>query len=374
MSRVPFWASAREGGLAFLLSLLVTIVALFVAMLCILAAGVSLNSGASAFFTGAFGTQINFASTLATMVPLTLVALGWIVAYRAGRFQVGFPGQILVGGLVVSVVALKLSVPIAIHLPLVLLAGMLGGAAWAGIAAWLWAKRGVNEILSTLLLNLVAVQLLAWWVRGPFHDPETPLPVTRSIPTSAQWPFLIKDTSLHWDIVLLAVVIVISYVLSRTSFGFQVRLVGANEEAARHSGVSPTRVGARALLLSGALAGLAGSSLVVASTTQVMGEDVGSGLGYTGIAVALLARNNPWGVIPAALLFSSLVQGSSQMQATIGVSPALSDFIQGLMVVLVLGATTLLYFARRHRQGRPPRHRGADARAAVGREVEVASS
>jgi ABC-type uncharacterized transport system permease subunit len=175
MSRlVKVWAGAREGGLEFLLSLLVTLVALFVAMLCILAAGVPLDSGASAFFTGAFGTQINFASTLATMVPLTLVALGWIVAYRAGRFQVGFPGQILVGGLVVSVVALKVSAPIAIHLPLVLLAGMVGGAAWAGIAAWLWARRGVNEILSTLLLNLVAVQLLAWWVRGPFHDPATP--------------------------------------------------------------------------------------------------------------------------------------------------------------------------------------------------------
>jgi ABC-type uncharacterized transport system permease subunit len=198
--------------------------------------------------------------------------------------------------------------------------------------------------------------------------------VTRTIPTSAQWPFLIQDTSLHWDIVLLAAVIAISFVLAKTSFGFQIRLVGANEQAARHSGLSPASVGVRALLVSGALAGLAGSSLVVASTAQVMGEDVGSGLGYTGIAVALLARNNPWGVIPAALLFSSLVQGSSQMQATIGVSPALSDFVQGLMVVLVLGATTLLYLARRHRQGRPRRPRGADAPAAVGREVEVASS
>ena len=156
--------------------------------------------------------------------------------------------------------ALKLSLPIALHLPLALLAGMLGGAAWAGIAAWLWAKRGVNEILSTLLLNLVALQLLAWWVRGPFHDPETPLPVTKSIPKSAQWPFLLQDTSLHWDIVLLGVVFVIAYVLTKTSFGFQIRLVGANPEAARHAGLSPARVGTRALLLSGALAGLAGSS------------------------------------------------------------------------------------------------------------------
>jgi simple sugar transport system permease protein len=362
---------AAEGGFEFLLSVGVTLVALLIALLFIVADGVSIPSAASAFVDGAFGTQINLAGTLATMVPLTLVALGWIVAFRAGRFQVGFPGQILVGGLFVSVVALKVSLPIGLHLPLTLLAGMLGGAAWAGIAAWLWAKRGVNEILSTLLLNLIAVQLLAWWVRDPFHDPTTPLPVTRPLPSSSMWPSLLNNTNLHWDIVLLGAVLVVGYVLAKTSFGFQIRLVGANQEAARHAGLSPTGVGTRALLLSGALGGLAGASLVIASSTPVMGEDVGSDLGYTGIAVALLARNSPWGVIPAALLFASLVQGSTEMEATIGISPALVDFVQGLMVVLVLGATTLLYLARRRRQG----HRGSDRRARAPapepREIEV---
>jgi ABC-type uncharacterized transport system permease subunit len=364
------WATVREGGFEFLLSLLVTVLALLIAMLFILAAGVSVQSGASAFVTGAFGTKINLASTLATMVPLTLVALGWIVAFRAGRFHVGFPGQILVGSLVVSLAALEVSCPTALHLPLVLLAGAVGGAAWAGIAAWLWAKRGVNEILSTLLLNLVAIQLLAWWVRGPLHDPSTPLPVTRSLPSSATWPYLLTDTSLHWDIVLLGFVVVIAYVLAKTSFGFQIRVVGANEEAARHAGLSPAGVGTRALVLSGALAGLAGSSLVAAGSTRVIGEDVGSGLGYTGIAVALVARNSPWGVLPASLLFASLVQGSSQMQATIGVSPALVDVVQGLMVILVLGATTLLYFARR--RARSGRRRRSRTKQAFAHEIESA--
>lgn len=368
-------ALAREGSFEFLLSLLVTLFALVAAMLFVLAAGVPFRKGGEAFLTGAFGTQFNFASTLAFMVPLTLVALGWIVAFRGGRFHVGFPGQILVGSLFVSIVALKISPPGVLHLPLCALAGMAGGALWAGIAAWLWAKRGVNEILSTLLLNLVAVQLLAWWVRGPFHDPETPLPVTRQIPSSAKWPALITDTNLHWDIVLLAMVVVVGFLLAKTSFGFQIRLVGANEEAARHAGLSPAGIGTRALVLSGALAGLAGASLVIAASTTVMGEDVGSGLGYTGIAVALLARNSPWGVIPSALLFASLVQGSAQMEATVGVSSSLVDFVQGLMVVLVLGATTLLYYARRNRQARPrrPRHTMAELPTG-GREVEVASS
>jgi general nucleoside transport system permease protein len=365
------WAKVREGGFEFFLSALVTAVALFVALLFVLAEGVPLTSGASAFATGAFGTKLNLASTLATTVPLTLVALGWIVAFRAGRFHVGFPGQILAGSLLVSVVALKVSLPIGLHLPLALLAGMIGGAAWAAIAAWLWAKRGVNEILSTLLLNLVALQLLAWWVRGPFNDPSAPLPITRPFPESSRWPTLLTGTNLHWDIVLLGVVPAIAYLLVKTSFGFQIRLVGANPQAALHSGLSPHGVGTRALLLSGALAGLAGSSLVLASPSSVMGEDPGWGIGFTGIAVALVARNSPWGVIPAALLFASLVQGSTQMEATVGVSSALVDVIQGLMVVLVLGATTLLYLARRDRQPRVPRSRRRDT-TPVDREVEVA--
>ncbi len=368
-----FWASAREGGFEFFLSVLVTVIALFVAMLFVVAAGVPLARGAEAFVEGAFGTRVNVASTLATMVPLTLVALGWIVAYRAGRFHVGFPGQILIGCLFVSIASLKVSLPTVFHVPLVLVAGALGGALWAGIAAWLWARRGVNEILSTLLLNLVALQVLAWWVRGPFHDPSTPVPATHPIPESATWPFLLMGTNLHWDIVLLGAVIAIAYVLAKTSFGFKIRLVGANPEAARHSGISPAGVGTRALVLSGALAGLAGSSLVAAGSTPVMTEDPGAALGYTGIAVALLARNSPWGVIPAALLFASLVQGGSQMEATVGVSSALVDVIQGLMVILVLGATTVLYFARQRRQARPKRERGNGAPAPVAQNIEARS-
>lgn len=364
-------ANLREGGFEFLLSVGVTLVALLIALLFILANGVSLSSAVSSFTDGAFGSQINLAATLATMVPLTLVALGWIVAFRAGRFQVGFPGQMLVGGLFVSIAALKVSAPVGLHLPLTLFAGMLGGAAWAGIAAWLWAKRGVNEILSTLLLNLVAVQLLAWWVRGPFHDPTTPLPVTRPIPSSAMWPSLLTNTDLHWDIVLLGAVVVIGYMLAKTSFGFQIRLVGANEEAAQHAGLRPTRVGTRAMALSGALGGLAGASLVIATLVPVMGEDPGSDLGYTGIAVALLARNSPWGVIPSALLFASLVQGSTEMSATIGISSSLAGFIQGLMVVLVLGATTVLYTARKRRQQRRGSGKRAPTPLPTAHEVEV---
>jgi general nucleoside transport system permease protein len=353
-------ARLAANGTDFVLSVCVALAALLVAMIFVVAAGVSFTRGASAFVNGAFGTELNLAGTLAKTVPLTLVALGWIVVFRAGRFHVGFPGQILIGGLFVSIVALKIHLPAGLHLPFTILAGMVGGALYAGIAAWLWAKRGVNEILSTLLLNLVAAQILAWWVRGPFHDHTTPLPLTPSLPNTSRWPELLKNTDLHWDIVLVPVAaIAIAFLLARTLFGFRTRLVGAGERVARHAGVSPERVGTRAILLSGALAGLAGSSLVIAGSTAPMGEDFGANYGFTGIAVALLARNSPIASIPAALLFAALEQGGGVMEGTVGISSSLVDFIQGLMIVLVLAATTILYLLRRRQRA----SRGAGPRS-----------
>jgi simple sugar transport system permease protein len=357
-----------EGGIEFAFSFLVAAAALMVAMVFVVASGVSPGRGASAFLDGAFGTELNYAGTLSKMVPLTLVALAWIVVFRAGRFHVGFPGQILMGGLLLSVVALKISLPPLLHLPLVLVAGMVGGGLYAAIAAWLWAKRGVNEILSTLLLNLVAIQILAWWVRTPFHDATTPLPLTPPLPESARWPSLIVNTQLHWDVVLIPIAVaIVAFVLSRTNFGFRLRLVGASEPVARHAGVSPAAVGSWAIILSGALAGLAGSSLVAAGQTPAMGEDFGASYGFTGIAVALLARNSPIGVLPAALLFAALAQGGGVMEGTVGVSSSLVDFIQGLMIVLVLAATTILYFARQRRRAA----RGQRPAPSPGPEVKV---
>jgi ABC-type uncharacterized transport system permease subunit len=356
-------ARTVQGGIEFGLSVLVAAAALLVALIFVVASGVSVTTAAEALVDGAFGSDLNVAGTLNKMVPLTLVALGWVIVFRAGRFHVGFPGQLLIGSMLVSVVALKVSLPGVLHLPLALLAAMVGGALWAGIAAWLWVKRGVNEILSTLLLNLVAIQLLAWWVREPFHDPATPLPLTRPFPESARWPVLLEDTQLHWDIVLIPIAVaIIAFLLARTTFGFRIRLVGAGESVARHAGASPERVGAGAILLSGALAGLAGSSLILAGLTPAMGEDVGFRYGFTGIAVALLARNSAVGVIPAALLFAALIQGGGVMEGTIGLSSSLVEFVQGMMIILVLAATTLLFYARRGRSAGAKRGRTQAAR------------
>jgi simple sugar transport system permease protein len=341
-------ARLTVAGVELGLSLVVAAAALAIAFIFIAASGASFGQATEAFFDGGFGSRTNVAGTLSKMVPLVFVALGWIVVFRAGRFHVGFPGQILIGGLLVSIVALKLSLPPVVHLPLAMLAGMVGGALYAGITAWLWAKRGVNEILSTLLLNLIAIQVISWVVRGPLQHPGSPLPQTSPLDESARWPALLAETSLRWDFVLIPVVIAAAgFVLTRTTFGFKLRLVGDNETVARHAGVSPQRVGVYAILLSGLLAGLAGSSLLLAGSTPVMTDNFDEGVGFQGIAVALLARNSPVGVIPAALLFATLQQSSGTMEATLGISSAVVDVTQGIVIILVLAATSLLYLVRR---------------------------
>lgn len=338
---------ALRGTLELSLSVAVAVAALAIGMIFIAASGASPADAAEAFFEGALGSDRSVAGTLSKMVPLVLVALGWIVVYRAARYHVGFQGQILIGGLFVSLAALKLSLPAVLHVPVAIAAGIVGGMLWAAITAWLWARRGVNEILSTLLLNLIAIQVISWLVRGPLQQPDTPLPQTSPLADSARWPDLIANTSLKWDVLLIPFVVLgIGFLLSRTGFGMRVRLVGENPRASRFSGISPERTGVGAILVSGALAGIAGSSLLLAGGTPGMTDEFDGGYGFQGIAVALLARNSPWGVIPAAFLFASLRQAGGVMEATVGLSSSVVDVTEGIVIVLVLAATSVLYLRR----------------------------
>lgn len=336
------------------LSVAVAGVAVAASLAVIAAAGKPPGSAASALWQGAFGDRQQLAGTLEKMIPLVLVALGWIIAFSARRINVGFEGQILVGGTVAAVVGLELhGLPAYLHLPLGILGGVAGGAAYAAIAAWLWARRRVNEIISTLLLNFVAMQLVSWLVRGPLQEPQHGLAETSQILPSARWPRLLSDTALTWDVfyVPLAVAAVV-LLLTKTTFGFRLRLTGANEEAARYAGTQTIRVGAYALVLSGALAGLVGSSLILAGENGTLRDNFSANYGFDGIVTALLARNSPLGVLPAALLFAALRQGGGLMEARVGVSQSLVQVTQGLVIVLLAGSVFLL--GRRRRSARAP--------------------
>jgi simple sugar transport system permease protein len=336
-----------------LVSLAVSTAVVFVAvatcLLVIALVGKAPGASASALWQGAFGGRQEIAGTLEKTVPLTLVALGWIIAYTASRLNVGFEGQIVVGGIAAALVGLHLSgLPTVFHLPLAIAAGVAGGAIWAGIAALLWARRDVNEIISTLLLNFVAFQLLGWLIRGPLQEPARSNAESSPVADTARWPLLLSHTPLAWDILLVAIAAVgVAFVLRQTTFGFRLRLTGANEHAARYAGINVTRIGIYSLVVSGAMAGLAGSSLLLSGESGTLADNFSANYGFDGIVVALIARNSPYGVIPAALLLAAFRQGGAQLEADVGVSSALVQIIQGVVIVLLAGTA---YLSRRRRR------------------------
>jgi general nucleoside transport system permease protein len=311
-----------------------------------LAIGVSPIEAAEAYWEGSFGAPPQTGQTLTQAVPLLLVALGWIIAFRAGRIHVGFPGQIIAGGLLTTFVALHLTaLPPFFQLLLAMLAGVVGGAIYAGIAAILWAKRGVQEIVSTLLLNLIAVQLITWALHGPLQQAGGGQPQSEVFPSSIRWPAIpgMQGESLSWDIILVPVFVAAVVVLFRyTTLGYRLRLVGANPVAARWAGYKPVTLGAAAIVISGAFAGLAGTSLLLAGQAPSATVEFEAGYGFDGIAVALLARNSPVGAIFAAIFFAAISVGSGTVEATLDVPSSIASILQGVVILFVLLSVALI--------------------------------
>jgi ABC-type uncharacterized transport system permease subunit len=322
----------------------VVVVALLIGLVIVAATGFPAGGTIHSLWTGAFVGSQSIDATLETTVPLVLAALGWIVAFRAGRINVGLEGQILVGGVAATASGLYLGgVSGAVGVPLALLAGVAGGAVWAAVAGLLWAYRGVNEIIATFMLNLIALLIVNWLVTGPLQEPTHSTPVSDTLPGSVALPFFFGEPALSWDVIAIPIVVLLTIlVLRRTTAGFRLRLTGANPEAARHVGVSVVKVGAVALIASGAIAGLAGSFLILGPQGGMLQDAFSSNLGFDGIAVALLARNSPLGTVPAALLFAALIQGGGYAEAQVGINTSLVDVVFGLVVVLAAGSGWLL--------------------------------
>ncbi|WP_326643906.1 ABC transporter permease [Streptosporangium sp. NBC_01755] len=334
--------SDRLRGLliAWAVSVGAVVLALLASLAIVAAAGSSPGEAAQALYDGALGSTGRMGAMLAKSVPLTLAALGWVLAFSARRINVGLEGQILAGGVVAATIGLLISgIPAVVHLPLMILGGILGGCLWAGVAAWLWAKRDVNEIISTLLLNFVMIQCVSWLVSGPLEEPTQTLGQTAPIEQAARWPTLIPGTVLHLDFFLVPVAAVgLSLLLRNTTAGFRLRATGANPDFAAYSGIKTVRISALALVASGGLAGLAGASLIGASPQANMADNFSANYGFEGIVVALLARNSPLACIPAAFLFASLKQGGGLLEARVGVPSGLVLVTQGLVIILVAGA------------------------------------
>ena len=298
----------------------------------------------AALWSGAFGSAFAFwSATLVRATPLLLVGLAVALAFRAGVLNIGAEGQLVTGAIAATAVAQWLArMPGVVLVPAMALGGMAAGAAWAGIAAWLRRRFGVLEVISTLMLNFVALALLSWVVRGPLQEPTGIYPQSATLSVAARWPFLLQGQRLHLGFLAGLVLAVTSwYWLTHTASGFRARIVGAGARAAASAGgVDVARTTFGVFLLSGACAGLAGAS-EVGGVTWALYEGISPGYGYTAIAVALLARLDPRWVIVCAVFFGALEAGAAAMQRDAGVPAVAVQVFVALVILGVLAGTHL---------------------------------
>jgi len=294
----------------------------------------------SALLEGSFGTPGAFLNSLISSTPLVLGGLAVGLGFKAGLFNIGAQGQFLMGalGAVAAGAAVSTQPPI-VAIPIALFCGMLAGAAMGFIPGFLKAVSGAHEVVTTIMLNYVAVSLLAALVSGPLKVPRSPSPVTRDVGNAA-YPILLQPNGHLGILIAIAAVVVIWWLLYRTTLGFEIRTVGANPDAARYAGMRPRFLLVLTMSLSGLLAGTAGAGVVL-GVTHLMTSSFGTTVGFDSIAVALLARSNPLGIPFAALLFGAMRAGAGLMQIKAGIPVELIDVVQATVLLFLVASPVL---------------------------------
>lgn len=295
----------------------------------------------SGWLNGTNGWEPVFApisETLTYAAPLVFTGLAVALAFRGGLFNIGAQGQATIGVITAALAGFLLPLPPLVHLLVAVIAGALGGALWGFIPGILKARTGAHEVINTIMLNYIAVYFLSWIiVQNGIQDPTRTDAISRSVDASAQLPRLLGEGLRVHSGILLAVLATwfIAWLLNRSTFGFELRAVGANPDAARTAGMSVTRTYVLIMALAGALAGLGGANMVLGSTATSLTPLVVAQIGFDGILVALLGRVKPWGVLLAALLFGALQAGGNRMQSYSGISLELVTVLQALIVIFI---------------------------------------
>jgi simple sugar transport system permease protein len=327
---------------------LATLAALLVGAVVLLVLRVNPLTAYGALWEGAFGSTNSLAETLVKATPLLLVGLGICIAFRGNVINIGGEGQMVVGALLAVLIGLNLEDwPGWAAITLALLGGFVGGAVWGGIAGVLKAYFGVNEILSTIMMNAIAVQAMNGLLRGPMIDPSqaelaSKIPQTARLSEAYQLPRLIP-TRLHLGAGIAVVLAIMVYILLwRTTLGYRIRAVGQSAFASRYAGISVRRHIVLALLFSGAFAGLAGATQIFGVNYRMITDGSATGFtgsaGFNGIVAALFGQLHPIGTIPASILFGALLVGANKMQRVVQVPSALIIALNGLVVVFVVSS------------------------------------
>ncbi len=358
--------------------------------------GVNPLEAYSAMISGAFGNKNGLADTLVKATPLMLVALGIAIAFRGGVINIGAEGQIIVGALFTTYLGLALgdTLPGWLVIIICLLGGTFAGGVWAAIAGFLKARLGVNEILSTVMLNAIAIQVAYFLLRGPMIDPAE-LEAGTNIPHSARLPraldlprftdiaqslgltqsakdlglegftaelygLFVEPTRLHSGLLIAIFIAILVYIfLWRTTVGYRIRAVGLNPHASRYAGIHVKRYIVLSITLSGMLAGLAGAVEILGLHHRMFEPTaVSAGYGFSGIVAALFGKLHPLGIIPSSILFGGLLVGGDKMQRAMQVPQVLTTALLGLVILFVVSTD---YFARKR----------ANRRVSVGSTAET---
>ncbi|WP_018131324.1 ABC transporter permease [Effusibacillus pohliae] len=332
----------NTGRNSFLVPLISILLGLLAGAIMMIAIGYDPVAGYLALFGGIFGSLYNIGETLRAVTPLIYTGLAVAFAFRTGLFNIGVEGQFIIGQLTAAYIGAAWSLPPVVHALVAILFAMLTAGAWAGIAGYLKARLQIHEVITTIMLNYIALNLSNYLIRAYFHGQQENTPPIRPS-ASLEMPILSQlfdNARLHWGILIaVGLAVIVYWLLFRTTKGYELRAVGFNPHAAEYAGMNVSRNVVTAMAVSGMLAGAGGA----AETLGVYGyfgiQGGFSGVGFDGIAVALIGGNHPFGVILSGLLFGSLSYGSSSMQRLEGIPTEIIRVVIALIILFVAAAS-----------------------------------
>jgi len=299
---------------------------------------------------GSLGSVHAQAETLVKAIPLIFTGLSFAIGKRCGLINLGAEGQVYLGGLFASLMALSMpGLPVFLLLPLSLLTGAIGGGLLGLLTGWLKNRFEASELITGIMFNYIAIRLIAYMSTGPLRDPDGNVPQSALMPVSAQLPKLVTGTRLHAGLLLALVFIVLYHIfMSKTTKGYELRLTGHNPGAAEYAGINIKRNVLMAMFLSGCAAGLAGASEILGIQLRLL-QDFSPNYGFDGIAVALLGGNSPIGILISSILFGILRSGSNKMQMVASVPVSIFQIIQAVVILFVAGREMFRFNKNRFR-------------------------
>jgi ABC-type uncharacterized transport system permease subunit len=336
---------------ALIVPVLAVVTALLLGAVIIALTGGDVAKAYQGLWEGSLGRPRSISDTLVRTTPYIFGGLAVALAFKGGLFNIGVEGQITVGSLATAFVGYAVTgIPFPFHLILAVLAGFLAGAAWGAIPGFLKAFSGAHEVIVTIMLNYVAINVANFLLSGPMKDKNPAVAISQTAPVlpSARLPALLADPQyrVHWGVVVgIVAAIVVWWLLQKSTLGFEIRTVGANPHAARYAGVAVGRTTVTLMALSGGLAGLAGAMDVVGLNFYYAAAFT-AGYGFDSIAVALLARTSPFGVLPSALLFGGLAAGSSRMQFLSQIPIDIIHLVQAMVLIFVAAPALIRWIYR----------------------------